>query len=91
MTGKEIVRETALRTGYTIAVCDEIIKEAFKVMAGALESYDYVKMKNFGTFEVYDRIPRDIYNFATKEVNHIDGYKSIRFIPAAQLKEAVRS
>lgn len=90
MTGKELARETSLRTGYTIKVCDEIIQEMFSVMRDTLAAYEEVKVPKFGTFSVYDRRPRNLYNHATHEVNHIEGYKCPKFLPSAQLKEAVR-
>lgn len=91
MTSKELAREVSLRTGYYANACYEIIQETFKVMSDTLASYESISVSNFGTFSVYDRQPRNIYNHATKEVNYIDGYKCPKFTPSASLKDVVRS
>ena len=90
MTQSELVKEASYSTGYTQAVCDEIIREAFNIIFKTLESYDNVKIPGFGTFSVYDRKSRNLYNHKTHEVNYVEGYKYPKFNPSAQLKEAVK-
>ena len=51
MTRSEVVRETARRTNYTIAVCNEIIREMFDIIADELEGHGEVIVPNFGKFQ----------------------------------------
>lgn len=60
MTRDEIIRETSKRTGYTLAVCDEIIKETFTVMRDELIGRGDVKIPRFATFYVAPTPAREI-------------------------------
>lgn len=90
MTGKELAREVSLRTGYYANACHAIIQEAFKVMGDTLAAHENITISHFGTFSVYDRQPRNLYNHVTHEVDHIDGYKYPKFSPSATLKRVVK-
>lgn len=60
MTRDELIRETSKRTGYTLAVCKEIIHETFAVMGDELIGHGDVKIPKFGTFYSSTIKERDI-------------------------------
>ena len=91
MTGKELARETAKRTGYSIAVCDEILDEAWKTISDELEGHGSVKILKFGIFEVKKRKSIRYFNPKVNKVVESGDFMFPRFKPSEILKKKVKS
>ncbi len=90
MTGKELIKETSKRTGYEIYVCDEILKEAWRIIGDQLEGYGNVKIPNLGVFEVYKRQGHQYFDNYTKDMVKMEPYMYPRFRASKELKNRIR-
>ncbi len=90
MTGKELARETAKRTGYSIAVCNEILAEMWKTISDELEGHGSVKILEFGVFEVLKRKSFRYFNPKVNKVVESGDFMFPRFKPSKILKEKVK-
>lgn len=90
MYRSDLIREVSLRTGYTIPVCAEIIKEAFEVIVRELEAHGEVRIPHLGVFDVYEKKPTSVRHPETGELIQIEARKYPRFTPTDSLKERVR-
>lgn len=68
---------------------DEIVREVFEEIAGALKKGEEVKIAGFGTFVVKERAARTGINPATKEQIQIPASKVVGFKAAKALKESL--
>ena len=89
MSKQELIRETALRVGREQVLCEKIINEMFKVMTAELEAHGFVRIVNFGIFDVYDKKPTKKRNPETGETIKVDGKKYPRFLPSKTLRKIV--
>lgn len=90
MTGKELIKETAKRTGYEICACDEILKEAWRIIGDQLEGHGSVKIPGLGVFEVYERQGHQYFNNYSKSMVKMEPYMYPRFRTSKELKNRVR-
>lgn len=91
MRKPEMVRETSKRTGYTLAVCDEIISECFHVIADTLAAYEEVRIPNIGVIEVRDYDGRQYYDIHSGELKRSGSMKKVKFRPSSVILNLVNA
>ena len=90
MSRGQLIREVARRTDYTIAVCDEIIKETFNTMADELEGHGEVRIPAFGRFVCKMFAGRHM-TLPSGDSYMSEDHLEPKFLPSATLKQRVRS
>lgn len=91
MNRTELIRATAKRARVTQAEADAIITAALDVATETITAGEPIKIQRFGALEVRQRKGGTTHNFKTGEPMERPPYKTIAFIPAADLKEAVNA
>ncbi len=89
MNIKELVKETAVRSEYSQAVCEEIVRAMWDVVKDELAGHGDVTVARFGKFSVKD-VEAKIQRLPTGEMIESPAHGIVKFSPSARLKEVVR-
>lgn len=89
MTGKELIEDVALSTGYPIREVHIILRKALETITRELANGEKVQLMGFGAFEVKERNEREGTNPRTGATIVIPAHKAVIFRPGTTLKEAV--
>lgn len=81
----------ASATGKTKKVCEDFLREYFRLVSEVLESGDTLKIKGFGTFKIVEVESRESVNIATGEKQEIAAYRKVSFTPAKELAAAINA
>lgn len=81
----------AITTGKQKKLCEDFLKEIFRIVADELVNGENVRIKGFGTFKLVTVEPRKSVNVATGEENEIPGHSRVIFVAAKELASAVNS
>lgn len=79
----------AITTGKQKKLCEDFLRELFRIVAEELEHGENVKIKGFGTFKLIAVEARKSVNVATGEDHEIPGHKKVIFVPAKELASIV--
>lgn len=81
----------ALATGKQKKLCEDFLKEIFKIVAERISQGESVKIKGFGTFKLAPVDARKSVNVATGEEYEIPTHNKMVFIAAKELSQLVNS
>lgn len=81
----------AITTGKQKKLCEDFLKELFRIVSEELENGENVRIKGFGTFKLAAMEPRKSVNVATGEEHEIPGHKKVIFVAAKELATTVNS
>lgn len=81
----------ALATGKQKKLCEDFLKEIFKIVTDRISQGDSVKIKGFGTFKLSVVEARKSVNVATGEEYEIPTHNKVMFIAAKELSQLVNS
>lgn len=81
----------AQTTGKTKKLCDDFLKEFFRVVVEALEEGETLKIKGFGTFKLTEVESRVGVNVTTGERQEISSYKKVVFMPSKELATIINA
>lgn len=81
----------AITTGKQKKLCEDFIKEIFRIVSDELAAGESVRIKGFGTFKLVDVEARKSVNVATGEEYEIAGHQKIMFVAAKELASAVNA
>lgn len=79
----------ARATGKSKKLCEDFLREFFKLAGETLEAGETLKVKGFGTFKVTEVEKRESVNVNTGERQEIPSYKKVVFTPAKELASAI--
>ena len=91
ITAISLAAELAQSTGKSKKICEDFIREYFKVVAETMEQGDSLKIKGFGTFKVVEMEARTSTNVNTGERQEIPAYKKVVFTPAKELASEINA
>lgn len=72
-------------------LCEDFIKEMFKVCADSLMQDETVRIKGFGSFKIIESEAREIISVNNGERKKIDSQKKVVFTPSKELSEYINS
>lgn len=78
-------------TGKSKKLCEDFLREYFRVASEVLETGETLKIKGFGTFKTVEVDSRQSVNINTGEKHEIAPYKKVTFTPAKELAEAINA
>lgn len=78
-------------TGKPKRICEEFLKELFRVIADELENGDSVRIKGFGTFKLVDVEARKSVDVSTGEENEIPAHKKVIFVASKEVASKVNA
>lgn len=81
----------AQTTGKSKKLCEDFLREFFRVVSEALQEGETVKIKGFGTFKLSEVESRSSVNVNTGEPYEIASYKKVVFTPAKELASAINA
>lgn len=81
----------AITTGKQKKLCEDFIKEIFRIVSDELAAGESVRIKGFGTFKLVEVEARKSVNVATGEEYEIAGHQKIMFVAAKELASAVNA
>lgn len=85
ITLPKLVAMLALTTGKQKKLCEDFLRELFKVIGDELSRGENVRIKGFGTFKLVGVESRKSVNVATGEEHEIPGHLKVIFVPAKEL------
>ena len=77
--------------GKSKKVCEDFLREFFRVVADALQQGEPVKIKGFGTFKLSDVESRTSVNVSTGAPFEIAPHRKVVFTPAKEIASAINS
>lgn len=81
----------ALATGKQKKLCEDFLRELFRIVADELENGENVRIKGFGTFKLVAVEARRSVNVSNGEAHEIPGHSKVMFVPAKELAGVVNS
>lgn len=81
----------AQTTGKTKKLCEDFIREFFRIVTDSLDSGESLKIKGFGTFKITEHDARSSVNVNTGEKYEIAPYKKVVFTPAKELASKINA
>lgn len=78
-------------TGRSKKLCEDFIKEFFRLAAESLEDGEPLKIKGFGTFKITEIESRNSVNIRTGERHELAPYKKVVFTPAKELASIINA
>lgn len=87
---KDLVKMLSQRKNLSLRESKMIVDELFDIMEDVFLSEEDINIVGFGKFFLYEHAPRAVRNPKTKENMVMPIYKSCRFRPSPELKEALR-
>lgn len=81
----------ARATGKSKKLCEDFIREFFKLAAEGIEESTPLKIKGFGTFKVVEVDSRESVNINTGERHEIQAFKKVVFTPSKEMAEAINA
>lgn len=81
----------SLLTGKSKKLCDDFLREFFKVVTESLEAGEILKIKGLGTFKVTEVDGRSGVNVTTGAPQEIAPYKKVVFTPAKDLASVINA
>ena len=81
----------AITTGKQKRLCEDFLKEIFRIVADELAKGEGVRIKGFGTFKLSVVESRRSVNVATGEDNEIPAHRKVVFLAAKELASAVNA
>lgn len=78
-------------TGKSKKLCEDFLREFFKLAAESLESGETLRIKGFGTFKTVDVESRTGVNVNTGEKQEIPAHKKVVFTPAKEMSTMINS
>ncbi len=91
MNNKEFITELSLRSGYTQADTQRLVRSVVDAMARKLEDEGAVLIPGFGTFEVKKHLERIVVNPTTKKRMLVPPKLVLGFRPVASVKEKLKN
>lgn len=79
----------AIATGKQKKLCEDFLKEIFRIVADELGRGESVRIKGFGTFKLVGVESRKSVNVATGEEQEIPSHSRVMFVAAKELASAV--
>lgn len=81
----------AQATGKTKKLCEDFLREFFKIATECLESGEVLKIKGLGTFKIVDVESRSAVNINTGDRQEIAAYKKVVFTPSKELASEINA
>lgn len=81
----------AIATGKQKRLCEDFLKEIFRIVCEELGNGGNVRIKGFGTFKLVAMEPRKSVNVATGEEHEIPGHNKVIFVAAKELASTVNA
>lgn len=81
----------AKSTGKSKKLCEDFLREFFRLTAETLENGETLKIKGFGTFKITDVEGRNSVNVNTGEPHEIAPHKKVVFTPAKEIASAINA
>lgn len=78
-------------TGKSKKLCEDFLREFFKLASETLETGEPLRIKGFGTFKVTEVESRESVNVNTGERQEIASHKKVVFTPAKELATAINA
>ncbi|GEO26860.1 DNA-binding protein HU-beta [Alicyclobacillus acidoterrestris] len=86
MNKAELVKSIATGAGVSQSVADKMLAALQETIENALVHGDKVAVRGFGTFLISDHSARRCRHPVSGEVMQAKAYRTVRFVPAAQIK-----
>ena len=81
----------AEQTGRSRRVCEDFVKEFFRLAADVLSDGESIRIKGFGSFKISDVDARNSINVATGEAQEIKAYKKVVFTPSKEMQALINA
>lgn len=91
VTVNSLAPSLAQSSGKTKKVCEDFLREFFKIVAEVLENGESIRIKGFGAFKIIEMESRTGVNVATGEKQEISPFKKVVFTPAKELAAVINS
>lgn len=91
LTMSRVAAMLAISTGKQKKLCEDFVKEIFRIVGDELAADESVRIKGFGTFKLVTVESRKSVNVATGEEYEIPGHSRIVFVAAKELAAAVNA
>lgn len=91
ITISSLAASLAKNTGKTKKLCEDFLREYFRIIAESLEAGEAVKIKGLGTFKISEVESRASVNVNTGEPHEIASYKKVVFTPAKELAAEINA
>ncbi len=90
LTKEKIAEKLSHDTGFSSALCEEIVDVTLKEMADLTIQEETLKLQNFGTLKIKHKQSRPGYNIHAKQAITITPRSVMRFIPSNALKNKIQ-
>ncbi len=84
MNKRELAALVAERAGIAKGDAAKAVQAMIECMTETLQAGGRITLMGFGSFFPYERPPRTTYNLYTKEMQHLDARKVVKFRPTFQ-------
>ena len=91
ITVSNLAASLAQDTGKSKKLCEDFIREFFKMVSENLEKGEAIRIKGFGTFKVTEVEARTGVNVSTGERQDIPGYKKVVFTPSKEVASLINA
>ncbi|PNP95937.1 hypothetical protein BFS16_02455 [Hoylesella timonensis] len=90
MNKKQLIREVARRTGFSIRLSSRVVKCCLHTIISELEQGHRISLKDFGAFCVVKRNGRTYRDFRDKKIKKSPARNSVKFVPYKNFKKLLR-
>ncbi|MCH5227204.1 MAG: HU family DNA-binding protein [Muribaculaceae bacterium] len=91
LTVGSLASNLAGKTGKGKKLCDDFLREFFRLVSESLSSGETLRIKNFGTFKVVDVESRMAVNINTGDKQEIPAHKKVVFTPAKEMASEINA
>ncbi|MCH5224657.1 MAG: HU family DNA-binding protein [Muribaculaceae bacterium] len=91
ITASALAANMALATGKSRKLCEDFIREFFKLAGENLEAGENLRIKGFGSFKIVDVERRESVNVNTGERYEIAAHRKVVFTPSKEMAETINA
>ena len=87
MNKKQLIREVARRTGFSISLSKMIVNCCIQTILSELQQGHRISLKNFGAFHIIKRYERTYFDIQKKERKKSSAKNIVKFVPYKNIKK----
>lgn len=87
MNKKQLIREVAGRTGFSIRLSKIIVNCCIKTILSELQQGHRISLKDFGAFHIVKSLGRTYFDIQKKEIKKSSAKNIVKFVPYKKFKK----
>ena len=87
MNKKQLIREVARRTGFSIRLSKIIVNCCIKTILSELQQGHRISLKDFGAFHIVKSLGRTYFDIQKKEIKKSSAKNIVKFVPYKKFKK----